>query len=302
MNKFLKIKNRLSHYKKKIPVGSFAFASKISTFISKSAVKLNKQTQSSFQGSLSAHGKELFIKRLSYLLKAGIPIIQGLEMIKEQTRSNSQKRIIESLRVSVDNGQPLSAGLKRFKNVFGEFIISVVRVGEKTGTLDQNLDYLAEELKKRRLLKRKIVGSLVYPIFIAIATICITIFLIVFIFPKILPVLKSLNVPLPLVTRIFIGLSAFLSHYGLLTFAGLVVLIIAITLILKIPKVNSIILEYSVQNPAISRNPFHEPILKPCLMPISALHPVSGFRAVFGKRFSPPIFVFMKRSAIDGNR
>ncbi len=230
--------NKFSNYKNKIPIGNFNFASKAKTFFSKSASKLKKQTQASLPGRLSTHAKELFIKRLSYLLKAGIPILQSLEMIKDQTRSNSQRRIIESLMANVDSGQSLYYGLKRFKNIFGEFIINVVRVGENAGLLHQNLDYLAEELKKRRVLKRKIVGSLIYPIFIAAATICITVFLIVFIFPKILPVLKSLNVPLPLVTKIFIGLSAFLGHYGLFVFGGLVVLIIAIIFILKIPKVN----------------------------------------------------------------
>jgi type IV pilus assembly protein PilC len=179
-----------------------------------------------FFDRLSAHEKELFAKRLSYLLKAGIPILQSLEMIKDQTRLKLQKKIIQSLMESVANGQSLYASLTRFKNIFGDFMINVIRIGEDTGTLDQNLSYLAEELKNRRLLGRKVVGAFVYPAFIALVTIAITALLIIFIFPKILPIFKSLNVPLPFTTRFLIAFSNFLTTHGLEVLIGLVIFII----------------------------------------------------------------------------
>jgi type IV pilus assembly protein PilC len=117
-------------------------------------------------------------------------------------------------------------------------MINVIRIGENTGLLHQNLNYLAEELKKRILLKRKIIGAFVYPVFIAITTIGITTMLIIFIFPKIIPILKSLKVPLPITTRFLIGLSGFLSDNGLYVLLGLIFFIIAIIFILKLPKVN----------------------------------------------------------------
>jgi type II secretory pathway component PulF len=213
MNKLLFL-NRLSSYKKEL---------------------FSKRP--SFPNRLSAHEKELFVKRLSFLLKAGVPILQSLTMIKEQTRSKFQKKIIESLMHSIANGQTIHAGLKRFRNIFGDFIINVIRIGENTGFLHQNLNYLAEELKKRRILNRKIIGALVYPIFVALATITITTLLIVFVFPKILPILTSLNVPLPITTRILIAVSSFLTHHGLFVLLGLIVFIVAMIFVLKVPKV-----------------------------------------------------------------
>lgn len=194
----------------------------------------------SFSSRLSSHDKELFVKRLSFLLKAGIPILQSLTMIKEQTRSNGQKKIIESLMNSVANGQSIHVGLQRFRNIFGDFIINVIRIGENTGFLHQNLSYLAEELKKRRMLQRKIVGALVYPIFIAVVTLGITALLILFVFPKILPILTSLNMQLPITTRILIGVSSFLTHYGFYFLAGLIVFIVAMIFILKLQKVHKL--------------------------------------------------------------
>jgi type IV pilus assembly protein PilC len=199
---------------------------------------MNKKKFSfSFSNRFSSHEKELFVKRLSFLLKAGIPILQGLTMIKEQTRSNKQKKVIESLMNSVANGRSLHASLKRFRNIFGDFIINIIRIGENTGLLHQNLNYLAEELKKRRLLKRKIIGALIYPIFIAATTIGITTMLIVFVFPKILPILKGLDVPLPITTRFLISLSGFLTNYGFYVLGGLIVFSAGIFFISKLPKV-----------------------------------------------------------------
>lgn len=186
---------------------------------------------------LSLQEKELFIKRLAYLLKAGIPILQSLTMLSEQTHSKFQKKIIQSLMKDIANGQALHFALSRFRKIFGDFIINVIRVGENTGFLHQNLNYLAEELKKRRILRKKIIGSLVYPIFIAIATIVVTVLLIIFIFPKVLPILQSLKVPLPITTRILIGVSNFLIHYGFHLLAGVIVFIITMIFLLKIQKV-----------------------------------------------------------------
>jgi type IV pilus assembly protein PilC len=190
-----------------------------------------------FFSRMSVHEKELFVKRLSYLLKAGIPILQSLEMIKDQTDSKFQKKIIQSLIDDVANGQSLYNSLKRFKNIFGDFIINVIRIGEDTGTLDQNLNYLADELKNRRLLSRKIVSAFIYPAFIALATIGITALLIIFIFPKILPIFKSLHVSLPITTRILISFSGFLTAHGWQVLIGLILFAIAFSLILKLKKV-----------------------------------------------------------------
>lgn len=191
---------------------------------------------SNFSIRMSAHEKELFIRRLSFLTKAGIPILQSMAMIKEQTKSGRQKKIISVLSQDISNGLAVNVSLQRFKNVFGSFIINVIRVGENTGFLYQNLNYLAEELKKRRLLRRKIIGSMVYPIFITVATVGITALLIVFIFPKIMPIFKSLNIALPLTTRIILGFSNFLSNNYLFVLGGLAFLGITMFFMSKIRR------------------------------------------------------------------
>ncbi|MGB3922126.1 MAG: type II secretion system F family protein [Minisyncoccia bacterium] len=184
-------------------------------------------------GKLSIAEQAFFAKRLSFLINAGVSLVEALNMIKEQTVSRSYRRVLEQIIADVTSGRSLSDSLKRFKNAFGDFAISIISVGEETGALSDNLSYLAEELKKRQLLRRKVVGAMVYPIFITFATIGITSLLIVFIFPKIMPIFLSLSVELPITTKILIALSNFLGAYGLWLLLGLIVLAIIFRLVIK---------------------------------------------------------------------
>lgn len=157
--------------------------------------------------------QSLFAKRLSFLIKAGSPIIESLGMLKNY-RSKAKIWIFEEIISGVANGQYLSKSMEKFRYIFGDFAINMIRVGESIGALDQNLNYLAEELKKKRELRSKIITSLVYPIFIIFATLGIVLLLLVFVLPKVLPVFTSLKIELPLATRIIIGASAFAIKYG----------------------------------------------------------------------------------------
>ena len=174
-----------------------------------------------------------FAKRLAMILRAGMPIMEGLHMLGSQTRTGSATFIYQSLIVDVSNGHPLSTGLGKFQRIFGEFCVNIVKVGETSGTLHENLDYLAEELKKKQALRRKVVGALVYPAVIIVATIGITVMLTVYIFPKIIPIFQSVKATLPLSTRILIVLSSFLSNWGLWLLGGIVVSFIGFLFLMR---------------------------------------------------------------------
>src|ERR1017187_6513864 len=89
----------------------------------------------------------LFAKRLGFLMKAGVPILESLQLLKSQMKSKASRLIFSSVIADVSNGQYLSAALAKFKNTFGDFAVNIIRVGEQSGILSDNLNYLAEELK-----------------------------------------------------------------------------------------------------------------------------------------------------------
>ena len=173
--------------------------------------------------SFSTKEQVLFAKRMAFLTKAGVSILESISIIRNQTKSKRKQKIFDTIVTDVAAGQFLSKSLGRYGKLFGEFTINLIKVGENAGVLSENLTYLAEELSKKHALQRKVRGALVYPIFITIATLGVTGMLVVYIFPKIMPIFISLNVTLPWTTRALLGVSQFLSHWGILTAFLLVV-------------------------------------------------------------------------------
>lgn len=172
--------------------------------------------------SFSTKERVLFAKRLSFLMKAGVSVIESITIVRNQTKSKRKQKIFDTVAADVAAGQFLSKSLARYKSQFGVFTINMIRVGENAGVLSENLAYLAEELGKKQALERKVKGALVYPTFITVATIGVTSMLVVFIFPKIMPIFVSLNVALPWTTKALLALSQYLSVWGIWTAAGLI--------------------------------------------------------------------------------
>jgi type IV pilus assembly protein PilC len=154
-------------------------------------------------------------------------------MVKRQTKSVRHSKIIDSVIKDVSNGQFLHASFAKHGNIFGDFAVNLIKVGEEGGILDQNLEHLAEELKKRHELKKKIMGAMIYPAFITLATVGVTALITVYIFPKLMPIFNSLGANLPLTTRSLIWTSNFLIHYGILVVAGFIASSIGISIIYK---------------------------------------------------------------------
>lgn len=205
----------------------------------------------------------LFAKRLSFLIKAGITVLESMTIIRNQTKSKRKQRIFNSIIADISAGQYLSSSLAKYRQLFGSFTINIIRIGEQTGMLSENLIYLAQELSKRQALQRKIRSALMYPLCITIATLGVTGLLVVFIFPKIMPIFISLDITLPLTTRILLAISAYLTDWGLLTICGIALAVILFSIlrtlfpsvrtaidwtILKLPIVGNIARAYNCAN------------------------------------------------------
>lgn len=197
----------------------------------------NKKSLNNFQFlsyyKLSITKQTFFAKKLSFLIKSGITIIESITLIKNQTKSKSEIKTFERIIADVRNGKSLATSLERCHGTFGNFAINIIKAGELSGNLTQNLNYLSDELRKKEILRKKIVSSLVYPIIVTIATLGITFFLTMFIFPKIIPIFQSMNVQLPITTRMIIGFVKIIKDFGLYIFIGLSIIILGLITIIK---------------------------------------------------------------------
>ncbi|MDP3880692.1 MAG: type II secretion system F family protein [bacterium] len=177
---------------------------------------------------ISLQERVMFARHLAVGLKSGMTLQKSLQMIIDQTKSKSFKKILQKFIDDTTNGMFLSDSMEKYRSIFGELFINIVRVGEQSGTLIENLNYLSSELKKKKALKSKVRGALIYPVIILIATIGIVATLMIGVFPKILPVFSNLNIDLPITTRILIVVSTFMSNYTILLIIALFVFIAAI--------------------------------------------------------------------------
>jgi type IV pilus assembly protein PilC len=206
-----------------------------------------------FLSTVSLQEKVNFARHLSVTIRSGIPLIEGLKLIQGQAKSKKFMAIIGGIVDDISGGRTLAEGLERRKGVFGDFFISLVKVGETSGNLADTLLYISQELKKQRDVNHRVRGAMIYPLVILVVTLGITIFLTVFIFPKILPIFVSLRVQLPVTTRFIIQLLTFFSEYGFYVLIGLAVGAVGAKLLLMVKKVHFWFDVFLLKLPFVSR-------------------------------------------------
>ncbi|PIR86799.1 MAG: hypothetical protein COU11_03785 [Candidatus Harrisonbacteria bacterium CG10_big_fil_rev_8_21_14_0_10_49_15] len=196
--------------------------------------QLKKANSGGFLMHVSLEDKVMFARHLAIGIKSGMSLQDSLRLIRDQSTSKSFKFILSRLLDDTANGMFLSASMEQYANIFGQLFINIVRVGESSGTLTENLNYLASELKKKRELRSKVRGAMIYPIVILVATLVIVGILMIGIFPKILPVFANMKITLPITTKLLIAISEFLTGYSLFVVTGILVVIIALILLHRV--------------------------------------------------------------------
>jgi len=181
--------------------------------------------------------KILFTKHLSMMVKSGMTEIESVKLLARQVKSKSFKTILTAVVTDLENGQFLSNALKPYGNVFGNLFISIINLGEKSGTLAENLEFLSKDLKESKALRSKVRAALIYPSILLIATIGVISTLVFLILPKILPIFDSLKAELPITTRILIKVSTVLREEFLLISLAIAAAIAIWIILLRISKV-----------------------------------------------------------------
>lgn len=152
---------------------------------------------------------QLFSRQIYTLLKAGVPIMRGLAGLQESAISKSFGRVLKDLRESLDSGRELSAAMRRHPEVFNNFYLSMVRVGEMTGRLDEVFLRLFDHLEFDRDMRDRVKTALRYPTFVVAAMMIAMAIVNMFVIPAFVGVFNSLHSELPLMTRVLIGTSNF---------------------------------------------------------------------------------------------
>ncbi len=156
---------------------------------------------------------QLFSRQMYTLLKSGVPIFRGLAGLQESSINKSFARVLQDLRESLDSGRELSAAMRRHPLVFSSFYISMVRVGEMTGRLDEIFLRLFNHLEFERDMRERIRGAMRYPSFVLVAMIIAMVVINMFVIPAFAKVYASFHAQLPLMTRVLVASSNFTVHF-----------------------------------------------------------------------------------------
>jgi general secretion pathway protein F len=164
----------------------------------------------------------LLTRQLSSLLGAGVQLVDALGALGGQSSRPATKKTLSQVRESVREGSSLADALAAHPDVFSDLYVGMVRAGETAGALEGVLDRLAEYNERQSEFVSKVRGALTYPIIMMAVGGAIMGFLVTYVVPQVATIFDQQHVVLPLMTRVLIGLSNFLSTYWLLLLIGLV--------------------------------------------------------------------------------
>ena len=155
----------------------------------------------------------MFSRQLATLIDAKVPIVQALKVLQLQVSSAKLRTIITEVSEKVESGDSLSSALARYPAQFSNLYVNLTRSGELSGTLDEALSYLADQLEKDYDLRSKVINALTYPLFIVSALLIVGFLMFIYVLPPLIGVLKESSVELPITTKILISVTNFMQSY-----------------------------------------------------------------------------------------
>ncbi|MBM4387913.1 MAG: type II secretion system F family protein, partial [Deltaproteobacteria bacterium] len=161
---------------------------------------------SKYFGGVKTADLAVMTRQFGTLLKAGIPLVGGLNALADQVENRQLQAIIKTIKFKVNEGSSLADALSEHK-VFSSLYINMVRVGEATGTLDIVMLRLADFMDAQVKLKSKLISSMIYPVLLICIAVVIVSLMMLFVIPRITEMFEEMGADLPFLTLVLIGIS-----------------------------------------------------------------------------------------------
>ena len=165
-------------------------------------------------GGIPLKEKVTFIRQLAFMVEAGIPLVQALEISREQTNNLYFKDVVKKIKETIEGGSTLSKALSAYTDIFDPLEINLIKAGEESGNLDKILTRVTDELEKKADFQARVQGALMYPAIVLIIIIVVVILLMTSMIPQMSELYESMNLELPLATQIVVNISKFITSWG----------------------------------------------------------------------------------------
>ncbi len=167
-----------------------------------------------FGKKIKTKDRVIFSRQLSTLINAGLPLMQSLNTVHDQTSNKAFKSVIEGIINDVEAGAPFADALTKYPQVFDDVYVSLVAAGEASGTLDTSLERLANQQEKDAEVVSKVRGAMIYPVIVLVVLFAVIIFMMTTVLPQVKNLYTSLpGAKLPFITVWLIGISDFIVHF-----------------------------------------------------------------------------------------
>ena len=196
--------------------------------VTKIAEKSAPRVTFKFGGKVSDKEMAIFTRQFSTMIDAGLPLVQCLNILAEQSDSKTLRSVTGQVARNVEAGSTLADALRRHPRTFDDLFTNLVEVGEAGGILDVVLQRLSAYIEKAAALKRKVKAAMVYPSAIIGVAIMVVIFMLTFVIPTFAQMFKDLGADLPLPTKVVLWLSTFVRTYILLIIAAMIGCVLAL--------------------------------------------------------------------------
>jgi len=178
----------------------------------------------------------LFTRQLSAMIDAGLPIVQGLDVLAQQSQNKTFAKVLRQIKQDVEGGETFAESLKKHPKIFDELYTNMVVAGEVGGILDTILTRLAAYMEKAVKLKAKIKGAMIYPASIVTVAVIVTAILLIYVIPIFADMFASFGKALPLPTQIAVNLSYMTVAYLQYIVAAVIALIVGLRMISRTKK------------------------------------------------------------------
>lgn len=165
----------------------------------------------------------LFVRMFATMIDAGLPLVQGLEILSQDKENVTMGALLKKVRSDVEEGSTFADALRKHPKYFDNLFVNLTEAGETGGILDTILARIATYMEKNEAIKAKIKGAMVYPVIVITVAVSVVSVLLIFVIPVFATLFTELGATLPLPTRIVIALSNFLKRWIIVIIPGLMV-------------------------------------------------------------------------------
>lgn len=219
---------------------------------------LNLEISLPFLGGVSSTEKILMIRNMGVMFSTGLSLVKIFDILSTQTKNKQLKKALTEIKEKINTGESFSDALAGYPAIFSELFCNMIKVGEESGTLDEVFQILALQLTKEHELKSKILNAMTYPMIILAVMMIVGGVVVTMVLPNLNIFFSTLNVELPIYTRILLTVGNFLSANWYLVFVVPLGLVAVVFLLLKSRSgkraIDTVLLRIPVVSPIVKKS------------------------------------------------